>query len=586
MPQTPSPNSSARAAPATPPTNNRLARVAAASAASTESSSLLPAASAHTTAAGKGLPALFAAHTLETWTSRTWEFAWPIWIAQLVPDSLAPLSVYGITMSLGALLMGGRIGAMIDRPTVSRWMAVSYTVVIAKLAMAMACSVMMVWFSIAHDPQGWIAQLVLPLMPATELGQRVVLMVPLVIAGLFIKWSNTGYVISVERDWVVVINHGNPLKLAWTNGWVRRIDLLCKLLAPLVIASLIAYLPSRVTVLGLGAWALIDMALELVLFNSVRRLHLPLSLPKSSAAAHAGLEEHNVPAAHSDDDDEEADDSQIALGESGYGATTGTDAQQDRATPSPPSPTLSGATTTLTSPTRSDHHNRSALARYWHHPVLLASLAMASLYVTVLSFGGQMIAYLATEAHVSTQAIAGYRAFAGISGVLATWVAPALITRYGPIRSGLWSIWTQTLCLAPVAIILLRDLIGGQDTNGPVIVTVLCVSVSISRIFLWTFDLSHAQIMQEAIDSHEVGVINGVHYALCAGGDLLTYVLTLVWSSPSDFVVPMLVSVAFVLNGAVLWSVYTYKVRKHLIHWEKVPFLWQRLRLIYAHPTV
>ncbi|KAI9183248.1 hypothetical protein H9P43_004165 [Blastocladiella emersonii ATCC 22665] len=502
----------------------------------------------------KGLGALLTAHTLETWTSRTWEFAWPIWLALLVPDSLAPLSIYGIAICLGAMLYGGRIGAMLDHPRLTRWDAVRGAVVIAKLAMVLACSMLLVWFEVEQNPDGWIARHAVPFLPSNDMARKGVLMAPMVVAGLLIKWANTAYVITVERDWVVVITHGNPLNLAWTNGWVRRIDLLCKLLAPLVIASLIAALPPRVTVFGLGAFAIVDMALELVLFASVRRHYRALSLSKHAAAAPAPLFASAPDSAITD-----------------YGGAVNGD--EDDAV-------------TLTAPTHEPTADpRSPLARYLRHPILLASLAMASLYITVLSFGGQMIAYLATEAHLPAPAIAGYRSVAAFAGVVATWIAPALITRWGPVRVGLWSIWAQTASLVPVAVFLVLETAGGVTPDSAMMRTqVLCGCVAVSRVFLWTFDLAHSQVMQESVAAHEVGAINGVHYAVCAAGDLITYILTLVWWSPADFPLPMLVSVACVAMGAVWWSAYVLKVRHHLIHWERVPFLWKQLALRYSQP--
>lgn len=74
---------------------------------------------------------------------------------------------------------------------------------------------------------------------------------------------------------------------------------------------------------------------------------------------------------------------------------------------------------------------------YFRHRTFLPSVAGALLYVTVLSFAGQMVTYLVSSGYTTAQ-IGIARTFSVAFEVLATWVAPWLIGRVGPIRAGLW----------------------------------------------------------------------------------------------------------------------------------------------------
>ena len=74
----------------------------------------------------------------------------------------------------------------------------------------------------------------------------------------------------------------------------------------------------------------------------------------------------------------------------------------------------------------------------------------------------------------------------------ATWLAPRVMERIGPVRSGLWFINWQILCLA-VAVSVLRG------TEVPILAaSALVIGTILSRLGLWGFDLSIQIIVQEA----------------------------------------------------------------------------------------
>lgn len=127
---------------------------------------------------------------------------------------------------------------------------------------------------------------------------------------------------------------------------------------------------------------------------------------------------------------------------------------------------------------------------YFHHPAFLPSFACALLYLTVLSFSGQMVTYLLSTGYTSTQ-VAVARTLSVFFEVLATWVAPWLMDKIGPVRAGLWFASWQAGCLfagisvfwafPDKAMIAASGLVGG---------TIL------SRIGLWGFDLCSQILVQ------------------------------------------------------------------------------------------
>lgn len=83
---------------------------------------------------------------------------------------------------------------------------------------------------------------------------------------------------------------------------------------------------------------------------------------------------------------------------------------------------------------------------YFRHRLFLPSFAGALLYLTVLSFAGQMVTWLLSTGFNSTQ-VAVARTAAVAFEVLATWIAPSLMGRIGPTRAGLWLASWQISCL-------------------------------------------------------------------------------------------------------------------------------------------
>ena len=61
----------------------------------------------------------------------------------------------------------------------------------------------------------------------------------IVVGGCFLTLSNVGISVAIERDWVTEIAKGQPDgTLTRLNTWIRRTDLITKLLAPLFISLL------------------------------------------------------------------------------------------------------------------------------------------------------------------------------------------------------------------------------------------------------------------------------------------------------------------------------------------------------------
>ena len=140
--------------------------------------------------------------------------------------------------------------------------------------------------------------------------------------------------------------------------------------------------------------------------------------------------------------------------------------------------------------------SRQDFSLYFHHPAFLPSFTGALLYLTVLSFSGQMVTYLLSAGYSATQ-IGIARTQSVAFEVLATWLAPWLMGRIGPIRAGIWLASWQIACLVGgIAIfwaLCNRPTISASGLVGGTI---------LSRVGLRGFDLCTQIIIQEVGHPH------------------------------------------------------------------------------------
>ncbi len=219
----------------------------------------------------------------------------------------------------------------------------------------------------------------------------------------------------------------------------------------------------------------------------------------------------------------------------------------------------------------------SSLPFYVKHPAFLASFSLALLYLTVLSFSGQMITYLISVGYTPLY-VGIARTASTIFELSATWVAPRLMRRIGIIRGGIWSLCWQMVCLAGGVSWFFSDF-HGQGTNSIAAATGLAVGVALSRIGLWGYDLCAQNIVQDvrqfpspcctAVDERpcQTNVASRRSSLTIAAAspwsrlpsrtwlELISYVSTIIFSRPDQFQWPVVISVAAVYASGDLYTI-------------------------------
>ncbi|KAI5265069.1 hypothetical protein E4T47_08621 [Aureobasidium subglaciale] len=203
--------------------------------------------------------------------------------------------------------------------------------------------------------------------------------------------------------------------------------------------------------------------------------------------------------------------------------------------------------------------------RYFHHSAFLPSFSGALLYLTVLSFAGQMVTYLLSVGYTSTS-IGIARTLAVALEVAATWVAPLLVGRIGPVRTGLWGLTWQMTCLG-----VGTALFFAKAQDQPLIsASGLVIGVMLSRLGLRGFDLSAQLIVQEEVESEMRGAFSSVESAWQNGFELVSYASTIIFSRPDQFRWPTLLSVVAVYLAGALFAAFVRMRRGHLLHMQRI----------------
>ena len=218
-----------------------------------------------------------------------------------------------------------------------------------------------------------------------------------------------------------------------------------------------------------------------------------------------------------------------------------------------------------------------AWAVYRAHPCFWISIPYALLSISVLSFGGIMVAFLKTQG-CSDGVLSIGRSVGSFISIIPTFAVPYLIPRKGLFRTGKYMLWSQVATLAPIVLAMLFGLqragnsadkeIGKlvDPVTGAVIservpegtpllfVIIVFVCVCASRFGIWGFDLAQMQMMQELVDKAETGRVNGSQELVVNACWLASFVLTIIFHNPALFVWPALVSFLAIFVAAIIYT--------------------------------
>lgn len=440
---------------------------------------------------------LFISHTLSTFNSRTFEFGAVLYLASIFPGTLLPVSVYVIFRNCCAIISAAAVGRWIDGG--ERLKVVRTSIVGGRLVVATSCVIFWVLDKDSRMSRV-LAYGLFSLLIALACAEKVL---------------GTVNMVAVERDWAVVISRDNEATLRGLNAQMRRIDLICKLSGPFSIALLDGYSTGLAIIVNL-ATNIVSLPIEYFAIEQVYKAVVDLREPKRPRSA------------------SEIEPMRCEATSKGWRDCTKL------------SDTYIGKTIVL-------------LKLYFRHQAICPSFSLALLYFTVLSFSGQMVTYLASVGYTSTY-IGIARTIAVVFEVATTWIGPFVMARIGPVRSGIWFINWQVLCL------LCGVSVFWSTSNATVAATALVTGTVLSRVGLWGFDMSAQIIVQEEVESQNRGSFSSMESSWQNAFEVCSYITTIIFSRPEQFMWPVLFSCVSVLVAAVLYTSFVRSRRGHLLH--------------------
>merc|ERR550517_1809464 len=366
------------------------------------------------------------------------------------------------------------------------------------------------------------------------------------------RLASCGTNIIIQKDWIVVIAGGDNDKLATMNSILRTIELTTYAIAPAVAGCLFTLLGFGLTGLVIAAWNGVSVCLEYCLLSRIYRRHPGLASKRSSSSV------------------EEEED-----GGAAGGAVQG-------------------------------------WLTYFNHPVKLAGLGLACLYMTVLGFDNITYGFCLLQGvpHAVLGILVGVSAVVGVAGSLAY---PPIRKRVGLERTGLLGMFLLVSCssLALVSILLpgspmdLNVLIQSktnssillspttiipEDTNSSASgtkadsedtdvaswllancsVIVFLSGIILARFGLWVVDLTVNQLLQEKVEEEVRGVVNGVQESLNNSLDLAKCILVILLPAEETFGLLIIASFTSVSLGWLLYALYSRQQRGHLFHFQRL----------------
>lgn len=438
---------------------------------------------------------LYISHFLSTWNMRVFEFSAVLFLANIYPGTLLPLSIYALVRALSAVLLSPFMGEYLDRT--NRLVSIRVSIVGQRCAVVISCFIFWAMLEVAGASQsvtGALGLAALSVLACVE------------------KLCSILNVVAVERDWVVVIGNDDEKYLQRMNAQMRRIDLFCKIIGPLAVATIDGFSP-RIAVLATLGLNMVSMVVEYALIARVYHCVPDLQLKSSSGAACGS----QAPI------DGEGLISRVKrqLGDMGKG-----------------------------------------LKSYATLPAFLPSFSLSLLYLTVLSFSGQMTTYLLTIPTITAPIIGGIRAVATVFELGSTWLGPYLISRIGATRAGMWCLSFQILCLGVGVLTFFHS-----PTSGPLATPwIFIASIIFSRTGLYAFDLVAQLIIQGAVPASQRGSFSAIEASIQNFFELLSFLTTIVFPKPAQFVYPAYVSFAAVCCAGAVYAKYLRDRRGHLFH--------------------
>ncbi|CAG8953253.1 hypothetical protein HYFRA_00003456 [Hymenoscyphus fraxineus] len=480
----------------------------------------------------------------------------------------------GIVRTVASICLSSIVGRWVDGSP-NRMKTLSTTISFNRFAVISSC---ILWLGIAesanlNDEASSTSGFQFKLTPGLKNGMFSLIL----LLGVIETLSANGNMLSMERDFVPIAADPTHMKynLTYLNSAMRRIDLTCKLLAPIMISVAISTTSVRIGILVVAAMSALSWGVELWCAKRVWNRNSRLRVIKVRHIGNSARVAREV----------------------------GEEAQRT-------------FTERISQIVRLYGNN---FRNYFRSQVWIPSFSLALLHLSALSYGATFITFLLGSGF-SLGLVTASRACGSIVEISSTFVTPVgvrylgkakrhdfirvgesyneeydsellestsessntdLMTETGLQRLGLWGITSQLLCLIPVLYAIwlsspspspstfaTRDL--APVISFPLQAFTIFAFLSLSRLGLWIFDLTTQQLTQTLNPPQALSTFTGVEYSFVSVFELCQHLMGIFLGRPEDFKWIASVSLIAVGISSIAYAGWVRHRRGHLVHWEKV----------------
>jgi iron-regulated transporter 1 len=491
----------------------------------------------NTAALSRARRLLYVSHFFAQFSEQAWQFSLILFLAAFSNyRSLILVSSYGLIQQLSVVLLGSTAGRFVDgtsRITAARFFVWSENLCVVT-ATALCYQLLHTMHSVASEEESsTIAEEEDEEAPASRMRRKfagvpldplsICLLLGIHVFGPAAQILDKGFLVAMERDWVVVMgeaaataaaastasNQREPDKswLSDTNVAMRQIDLSCKVVAPAVTGLLIGSRTGRDEQDGYTSHDDLAWAAMVVGLLNVAALVVEYICTARIYALVPALARQKVPALDRSESSHVADEPpptelrHLSLGSSDH-AAHGVRTKRKFGLP-------------------------RGLKVYLEQPIRWAGIGLSLLYLNALTFGGLMTAYLVWRG-MRPEAVGAWRGASSAAGLAGTLAYRASTGGLTLVQTGAWSVLCEWIC---VSVGFASLFVARYDLSTIMLIAGVCAS----RVGLWVFDISVTQLMQEFIPGPVRGVVGGTQQSLNAFFQLSSFALGLIFPNPRDF---------------------------------------------------
>lgn len=453
---------------------------------------------------------LYTAQLLAEFSSWLWAFSTVVWLSELAgPSSLYLNSSYAATQELATLLfVPWLMRSALNRKNFTA------SVLLAQIPCIFAASLVFA-YNLGRLPgdasvPGDASEGEEDAADSDASKTSKLSLAALYLSGGIASVLQQAYLISIQRDWTVVIAKNEDKNLETINVTMKQIHLACIITVP-TLAGFAAEHGGGVLPIGI-----LKMACLVLQTGCIVKAHSIL------LSSDAGLMEHEESGEEVPDEPDEPGE-HFDNGERESSSGSSCKVIED-------------------------------LHIYRKQDMMWAGVAFALLYTNVLCFGGMMTAYL-NRCGLGWDTIGIWQGLSNFSGLMGTFCF-VLLQRFTSVESSLLiGLLFQFSCIsiAIIGVLLAR--------NPLMTATLMIVGVIPSRIGLWVADLATIQLFQRTVDEDLRGRVGGVQTSISSSMEFLPLALGMVFSEVADYWKVMLigymhVGLAVVVCGAGVWLPY------------------------------